>query len=70
MYKNININEFQGTRITFTIWDKASEERNLYLSKLFYKDAKIAILVYDITREESFEKIKKFWYNEIKEYAQ
>ena len=32
-------------------------------------DADVAILVYDITRKESFEEIQKYWYNQIKEYA-
>jgi GTPase SAR1 family protein len=27
----------------------------------------VAILVYDITRKESFEEIKDFWYNQLKQ---
>ena len=35
------------------------------LNKLFYKDSQIVIIVYDITRKESFEELN-FWANEIK----
>jgi GTPase SAR1 family protein len=30
----------------------------------------VAILVYDITRKESFEEIKQFWYSQLKENMQ
>ena len=38
--------------------------------KVFYHDCVIAILVYDITSKESFEKIKNIYWNEIKTYGQ
>jgi len=53
--------------IQFQIWDTAGQEKYRGLTKLFYKDAKIVILVYDITRRKSFEEIKNYWYNQIKE---
>ena len=36
------------------------------MSKIFYKDAKLVIFVYDITKEKSFEEIKNFWYKSVK----
>lgn len=36
---------------------------------MFYKDAGAAILVYDITREVSFEELKNYWANQVKENA-
>lgn len=39
------------------------------MTKIFYKDANVAILVYDITRKESFKEIKEYWYNQVKENA-
>ena len=39
------------------------------MTKIFYKDANVAILVSDITRKESFKEIKEYWYNQIKENA-
>ena len=53
--------------LQFQIWDTAGQEKYRGLTKLFYKDAKIVILVYDITRRKSFEEIKNYWYNQIKE---
>ena len=34
---------------------------------MFYKNEIAAILVYDITRKESFEELKKYWVTQIKE---
>jgi len=56
-----------GKTIKFDIWDTAGEERYRSLSKLFYKDSNAAILVYDITRKESFDELKNYWANQIKE---
>ena len=53
--------------IQFQIWDTAGQENYRGLTKLFYKDAKIVILVYDMTRRKSFDEIKNYWYNQIKE---
>jgi GTPase SAR1 family protein len=39
------------------------------LTKIFYKDASVAILVYDITRKDSFEEIKKYWVSQLNENA-
>ncbi len=44
-------------------------EKYRSLTKIFYKDATAAILVYDITRKESYEEIQKYWYNQIKDHA-
>ena len=67
--KTMTFDEYQGKCIKFEIWDTAGQEKYRALTKIFYKDAKVAILVYDITRKESFEEIKTYWYNQIKESA-
>ena len=67
--KTITFDEFGGKSIKFEIWDTAGQEKYRALTKIFYKDAGVAILVYDITRKESFEEIQKYWYHQIKEYA-
>lgn len=51
------------------IWDTAGQEKFRALTKIFYKDANVAILVYDITRKDSFKEIKEYWYNQVKENA-
>ena len=49
------------------IWDTAGQEKYRSLTKMFYKDAKAVIMVYDVTREDSFEELQKYWYDQIKE---
>jgi small GTP-binding protein len=49
------------------IWDTAGQEKYRSLASMFYKEASAAILVYDITRKESFEQIQNYWVGQIKE---
>mgnify|MGYP002626573460 CR=1 FL=1 len=49
------------------IWDTAGQERYRALTTMFYKDANAAILVYDITRKDSFEQLEEYWCKQIKE---
>jgi small GTP-binding protein len=65
--KTMAFEEFGGQCITFEIWDTAGQEKYRSLTKIFYKDAAVAILVYDITRKESYEELKNYWYNQLKE---
>jgi len=66
--KTIIFEEYLKT-IKFEIWDTAGQEKYRSLTKIFYKDASVAILVYDICRKQSFEDIKNFWYGQLKEQA-
>ena len=63
--KTIKLNE--QTSIKFDIWDTAGQEKFRSLAKIFYKDAKIIIYVYDITDKKSFDEIKNYWYKETSE---
>jgi small GTP-binding protein len=63
--KTVELNDEQS--IKFDIWDTAGQEKFRALAKIFYKDAKAIILVYDITNKESFDKIKNYWFKEIEE---
>ena len=54
----------QKKSIRFDIWDTVGQEKYRALTKIFYKDAKIIILVYDITTEYSFNALKDYWYKE------
>ena len=65
--KAMTFDEYGGKTIKFEIWDTAGQEKYRALTKIFYKDAAVAILVYDITRKDSFEEIKNYWYHQIKE---
>jgi small GTP-binding protein len=52
------------------IWDTAGQEKYRSLAKIFYKDAKIIIFVYDITNQKSFEQIKNYWYSQTEDYGE
>ena len=52
--------------LQFDIWDTAGQEKYKSVNKFFYRDAQIVVLVYDITRENTFDEIKNFWLNQIK----
>ena len=58
--KTVEFNEFH-TEIKFELWD--INGRVEYIPNLYFKDAKIAILVYDITNKKSFEEIKSYYYD-------
>ena len=53
--------------LTLDIWDTAGQEQFRALNKVFYKNAIIVILVYDITERKTFEELVNYWYNEIKD---
>ena len=56
--------EDMNKEIRFEIWDTAGQEKFHSLAKIFYKDARVICLVYDITLRESFEKMKSYWYQQ------
>ena len=67
--KTMIFDEFGGKKIRFEIWDTAGQEQYRSLTKIFYKDAAAAILVYDITRKGSFYALKNYWYDQVKDTA-
>ena len=64
--KVLEFKEYKNS-LQYDIWDTAGEERYRGLAKIFYKDAAIAILVYDINKRKTFEEIKNYWYKQIKD---
>ena len=51
--------------VKLNIWDTAGQERYKSITASYYKGAKGAMIVYDITKKDSFESVNK-WYNDIK----
>ena len=49
------------------IWDIPQQAKTYPLPKIFYKDTNAVILVYDITRKDTYEDIKYYWLEQIKE---
>merc|ERR1711990_489355 len=50
------------------IWDTAGQERYRAITSAYYRGAVGALLVYDITKSESYENVQK-WLKELRDHA-
>jgi Ras-related protein Rab-21 len=57
----------QKTKVGLTIWDTAGQERYHALNVSYYRESKGAVLVYDVTDQDSFKKVQK-WQSELEKY--
>ena len=62
-FKTLEIN---NTKLNISIWDTMGQELYRALTKSFIKGSHIAILIYDITRRETFLELD-YWVNVTKE---
>ena len=62
--KIVNISNSKKA-IRFDLWDTAGQEKYRSLAKIFYKDARIIIFVYEITNKKSFEGLQTYWYQQV-----
>ncbi len=62
MTRNLEVGNYN---IRYEIWDTAGQERYRSLAPMYYRGAMAAVVVYDITQEDSF-KGAKTWIHEIK----
>ena len=63
------IEEVNGTKVKIQVWDTAGQERYKSITKTYYKGAKGALIVYDISRKESFNNVDK-WIGDLKEFGE
>ena len=63
--KVINID---GVNVKLAIWDTAGQERFRTLTPSYYRDAQGAILVYDVNKRNTFQKLDS-WLNELDIYG-
>ena len=63
--KTIDLKDINQS-LKFDIWDTAGQEKYRSMAKLFYKDAKIILFVYDITSKKTFDALINFWYEELR----
>ena len=47
----------------------AGQERFRSVNSIFYQKSYICLMVFDITKKESFEHLDSFWYEAVKQYA-
>lgn len=55
-------------RVKLTIWDTAGQERFRTLTSSYYRGAQGVVMVYDVTRRDSFENLEQ-WLKEVKLYS-
>ena len=57
------------TTVKFEIWDTAGQERYHSLAPMYYRGAQAAIVVYDITNADTFERAKS-WVKELQKQVE
>eukprot|EP00828_Plagiopyla_frontata_P014597 TRINITY_DN1909_c0_g3_i1.p1 TRINITY_DN1909_c0_g3~~TRINITY_DN1909_c0_g3_i1.p1 ORF type:complete len:206 (+),score=49.00 TRINITY_DN1909_c0_g3_i1:78-695(+) len=65
-FKTVN---FNNKAVKLQIWDTAGQEKFRTITNAYYKGAHCIVVVYDITNEQSFRNIEKYWINEIETNA-
>jgi Ras-related protein Rab-18 len=55
-------------RIKLTVWDTAGQERFRTLTSSYYRGAQGVVMVYDVTRRDSFENLEQ-WLKEVMLYS-
>ncbi|OWM70247.1 ras-related protein RABC2a-like isoform X2 [Punica granatum] len=58
-----------GKRLKLTIWDTAGQERFGIVTSSYYRGAHGIILVYDVTRRETFTNLSNIWAKEVELYS-
>lgn len=67
--KDVAYDDSGERTVKLYLWDTAGQERYNSLTKLYFKGANAAIIVYDITDQESFAKAQR-WSDQIDEFQQ
>ena len=67
-FKKVDIKQYNKS-VSLDIWDTAGQEVYRSLSKNFYLNATIGILVYDISSRDTFNSIKEYWFEQLKNFG-
>lgn len=63
--KTINVD---GKRVKLQIWDTAGQERFRTITQSYYRSANGVIIVYDITKRQSYVNLQR-WIDEVRRYT-
>ena len=58
--------KYKEEQYIFNLWDTIGQEKYRSLTKMFFNDSQIVILVYDISVKKTFEQLN-FWYEQVVE---
>lgn len=60
--------ELGGEKVKLQIWDTAGQESFRSIARSYYRDAAGALLVFDVTRRDTFEHLDR-WLDETRQFA-
>ena len=63
-YQQQNIILNNGVKMKLHIWDTSGQDRFRSMTNLYYRDAQVAILTYDVGKEETLESLS-YWLKEL-----
>jgi Ras-related protein Rab-1A len=55
-----------GDIVKLQIWDTAGQERFRTITSTYYRGAHAIIIVYDVTRLDTFSDIEAYWLGEVR----
>lgn len=67
MYSSI-LMQVEGKTVKAQIWDTAGQERYRAITSAYYRGAVGALLVYDITKRQTFDNVQR-WLRELRDHA-
>ena len=59
-----------GKKIRLDLWDTAGQEKYRAIGRHFYKESYIVCLVYDISNQDSFDKLKSVWLPDLQQFGE
>lgn len=67
-FKVKTIKTTNDKRVKLQIWDTAGQEKFNSITTAYYRNARGVVLMYDVTRENTFESLRK-WFNLVSEFG-
>lgn len=64
----IGLRQVEGKTVKAQIWDTAGQERYRAITSAYYRGAVGALLVYDITKRQTFDNVQR-WLRELRDHA-
>jgi small GTP-binding protein len=68
LQKRVIVGDDARRKMTLQIWDTAGQERFRSMAPMYYRNAKAAILVFDLTSEATFDKVKE-WLRDLQSHV-
>lgn len=59
----------EDVKVKLQIWDTAGQEKYNALTSVYYRNAAIVVIVYDVTRYNTFNSAVNYWAKQAKDYA-